>query len=298
MRIAVTGQTGQVATCLRERAAEFADIDLIQIARSDLDLARPQTIAPAIASVRPDIIVNAGAYTAVDKAETEPDLAFAINAAGPEALALAAADLGIPIIQISTDFVFDGSKPDPYIETDPPNPLSAYGASKLAGETAVAGANGRHLIVRTAWVYSAYGGNFVKSILAAAATRDELEVVCDQCGNPTSADDLAAALIVMARLALEAGFSGWGIYNVAGTGWADRAALARQVLAESVRRGGPGATVKPITSEKLKAPAARPANSRLDPAKFEREFGFVLSDWRESVAKVVERLVSEGRLHS
>ncbi|RUV09947.1 dTDP-4-dehydrorhamnose reductase, partial [Mesorhizobium sp. M7A.T.Ca.TU.009.01.3.1] len=194
MRLVVTGRDGQVAASLLEAGQAAAGVEVIAIGRPQLDLARPDTVIEAIAAAKPDIVVSAAAYTAVDQAEDEPDLAFAVNAAGAGEVAQAASRLGVPVIHLSTDYVFDGTKDAAYVETDATAPRSVYGASKLAGEQAVASANPRHLILRTAWVYSPFGKNFVKTMLRLAADRDEIAVVADQWGNPTSALDIADAI--------------------------------------------------------------------------------------------------------
>ncbi|TIU32042.1 MAG: dTDP-4-dehydrorhamnose reductase, partial [Mesorhizobium sp.] len=189
MRLVVTGRDGQVAASLLEAGQAAAGVEVIAIGRPQLDLARPDTVIEAIAAAKPDIVVSAAAYTAVDQAEDEPDLAFAVNAVGAGKVAQAASRLGVPVIHLSTDYVFDGTKDAAYVETDATAPRSVYGASKLAGEQAVASANPHHLILRTAWVYSPFGKNFVKTMLRLAADRDEIAVVADQWGNPTSALD-------------------------------------------------------------------------------------------------------------
>ncbi|PWW00236.1 dTDP-4-dehydrorhamnose reductase [Hoeflea marina] len=295
MRIAVTGTSGQLALSLGERAAAVAGVSVIRLGRPELDLLRPETVAPALAACGADIVVNAAAYTAVDRAESEPALAHAVNATGAQAVAAAAAGLGLPVIQISTDYVFDGTAPDPYAETAPTGPVSVYGASKLAGEGLVAAANPRHLIVRTAWVYSPFGGNFVSTMLRLAATRDTIQVVDDQLGNPTSALDLADGLVAAARRALYPGFSAWGIYHMAGSGAASWAGFAAQVLDESRRSGGPYATIEPIPGAQFVTAARRPTNSRLDTARAASVFGSGLPDWRLSVAAVVRRLAADSR---
>ncbi|TIM17034.1 MAG: dTDP-4-dehydrorhamnose reductase, partial [Mesorhizobium sp.] len=185
MRLVVTGRDGQVAASLLEAGPAAAGVEVIAIGRPQLDLARPDTVIEAIAAAKPDIVVSAAAYTAVDQAEDEPDLAFAVNAVGAGKVAQAASRLGVPVIHLSTDYVFDGTKDAAYVETDATAPRSVYGASKLAGEQAVASANPHHLILRTAWVYSPFGKNFVKTMLRLAADRDEIAVVADQWGNPT-----------------------------------------------------------------------------------------------------------------
>lgn len=293
MRIAVTGRTGQVACALAERAADRDDVEIVTVGRPEMDLSDPRSVADAMAAVRPDAIISAAAYTAVDKAESEESLALAINATGAGAVAQAAARLGVPVLHLSTDYVFDGRKTTPYVEDDPVNPLGAYGRTKLAGERAVAAATPDHAIFRTAWVYSPYGGNFVKTMLRLGGERDGLRVVADQLGNPTSALDIADALITAANAMRDApGDSGLrGIFHLSGEGethWAD---FARTIFANSVRLGGPFATVEDIATADYPTPAARPANSRLDKTKVRVRFGIILPDWRVSTAQVVARLL-------
>lgn len=294
MRIAVTGSNGQLARCLFDRAAGDPDLTIIALARPEVDLATPLTIAPALAAAKADLVINAAAYTAVDKAESESELAYAVNAVGAGAVAAAACQLGLPVIQVSTDYVYDGEKPTPYTEEDPTGPVSIYGASKLAGETEVMAANPRHLIIRTAWVYSAYGANFVKTMLRLAAERDSLNVVADQFGNPTSAHDLADGLLRAARAALNPDFNAWGVAHMAGSGATSWAGLASHVMEVSHGQGGPSAGIVEIPGAQYKTAAKRPANSRLDTSKAERLFGVRAPDWRDSVASVVERLLRQG----
>ena len=194
MRILVTGRQGQVVSSLIEAAAGRPRLEIIAAGRPELDLADPASVHAAIQAARPDIVVSAAAYTAVDQAEDEPEIAAAINERGAGAVAAAAAGIGAPVIHLSTDYVFSGGGERPYREDDPAAPIGVYGATKLAGERAVAAANPRHLILRTAWVYSVYGKNFVKTMLRLAADRDSLSVVADQWGNPTSAHDIADAI--------------------------------------------------------------------------------------------------------
>ncbi len=295
MRIAVTGKVGQVVTSLIERAREHGDggHEVIALGRPELDLADLATIEPAIRAARPDVVVSAAAYTAVDKAEGEREAAFAINAAGAGEVARVAALLGLQVIHISTDYVFDGSKSEPYVESDPVCPLGVYGASKLAGEQAVLAANPQAVILRTAWVYSPFGANFVKTMLRLAETREELGVVADQIGNPTSALDIADTVIAVAERLLADPAAERGIFHMTGSGegvWAD---LAEAVFAASAAHGGPSAKVNRIATSDYPTPAARPANSRLDGGKLEAAYGLRLPDWRESVATTVARLISE-----
>lgn len=291
MRLVVTGRDGQVAASLLEAGQAAAGVEVIAIGRPQLDLARPDTVIEAIAAAKPDIVVSAAAYTAVDQAEDEPDLAFAVNAAGAGKVAQAASRLGVPVIHLSTDYVFDGTKDAAYVETDATAPRSVYGASKLAGEQAVASANPHHLILRTAWVYSPFGKNFVKTMLRLAADRDEIAVVADQWGNPTSALDIADAILhAAARLHEGAGTS--GIYHLAGTGEANWSGFARHILDTSRVLGGPWARVRDIATMDYPTKARRPANSRLSSAKFAAAFGWNAPDWRQSTEAVVRRLLA------
>jgi dTDP-4-dehydrorhamnose reductase len=267
---------------------------VIAVGRPTLDLAMPDGVEAAIAAVAPDLIVNAAAYTAVDKAESEPDLAEAINATGAEAVGRAAARLGVPVIHVSTDYVFDGSKTAPYVESDPVAPLGAYGRSKCEGERRLMAACPRSVVLRTAWVYSPYGHNFVKTMLRLAATRDEVSVVDDQVGNPTYAPHLADAIVAIARRILADGHAPWGLYHAAGTGDVTWCGLAREVFAVSARRGGPTARVKAITTADYPTPARRPANSRLSGAKLRETFGFSLPAWQTGVEDCIARLAEDA----
>ncbi|MDX8470260.1 dTDP-4-dehydrorhamnose reductase [Mesorhizobium sp. VK23B] len=289
MRLAVTGHEGQVAASLIERGRD--DVEVVAVGRPALDLARPETIFAALEAARPDIVVSAAAYTAVDQAEDEKDLAFAINAAGAGKVAEAAARLGVPVIQLSTDYVFDGSKDGAYVETDATAPLGVYGASKLAGEEAVAAANPRHLILRTAWVYSPFGRNFVKTMLRLAAERHEISVVADQWGNPTSALDIADAILhAAAILRDDKSFAASGVYHLAGSGETNWSGFARHVLDASRAFGGPHASVRDIATADYPTKAKRPANSRLSSAKFADVFGWRSPEWRAAAEEVVRRL--------
>lgn len=296
MRLVVTGREGQVARSLVERALGRTDIDVVTVGRPELDLARPETIAPAIAACRPDVVVSAAAYTAVDQAEDEPDLAHAVNAVAAGEVARAAGEIGVPVIHLSTDYVFSGDKPEPYVETDATGPIGVYGKSKLAGEIAVAAANPRHVILRTAWVYSPFGKNFVKTMLRLAETRDELSVVSDQWGNPTSALDIAdAVLAACERLRRKEDAQTHGVFHLAGTGDATWADFAEEIFRASTRLGGPGATVRRITTGEYPTKAARPANSRLDSRRFGDVFGYSAPDWRRSVQATVAQHFGKSR---
>lgn len=292
MRIVVTGREGQVARSLLEAAQLRKGVEVIAIGRPQLDLARPDSVAEAIEASRPDLVVSAAAYTAVDQAEDEPEAAFAVNAVGAGKVAEAAARLGVPIIHLSTDYVFDGTADRAYVETDPTAPCSVYGGSKLAGEQVVAVSNPRHLILRTAWVYSPFGKNFVKTMLRLAADRDEITVVAEQWGNPTSALDIADAILcAAARLDGDEGFDAFGAYHLAGTGETNWSGFARHILDTSRAFGGPWAGVRDIATEDYPTRARRPANSRLSTAKFASVFGWNAPDWRQSTEVVVHRLL-------
>lgn len=296
MRIAVTGRTGQVVQSLLARA-ETAGVTVIPVGRPELDLAQPGNVRQALSAARPDCIVNAAAYTAVDKAETEPELAMRINGEGAGAVATAAAILGVPLIHISTDYVFDGMAPQPWREDDPTAPLSAYGRSKLAGEEAVRASGADWAILRTAWVYSPYGANFVKTMLRLAETRDEVGVVSDQLGSPTSAPDLADAIIAVAQalVARPGDASLRGVFHAAGTGEASWADLAETVFATSAALGGPSAGVRRITTIDYPTPARRPGNSRLDCSLLTARHGLRLPPWRDSVQTCVATLLAPSR---
>jgi dTDP-4-dehydrorhamnose reductase len=286
MRVLVTGRDGQLARSLLAR-----DPSVQALGRPELDLERPETIAPAIAAAAPDVVVNAAAYTAVDQAEDEPERAFRINASGAGEVAAAARREGARVIQVSTDYVFDGSGEGPYAESAPTRPLGVYGRTKREGELAVAEANPEHVILRTAWVYSPFGRNFVRTMLALAETRDELDVVSDQRGSPTSAIDLAdgiLALIGAWRERPELGLG--GIYHLAGGGEASWFEFAEEIFRQADRHGLPTARVKPIPTAGYPTRAARPMNSVLDSRRFAADFGYRAPPWQDSTAAVVSEL--------
>lgn len=296
MRIAVTGRGGQLANALLERAAALPDVTLLAFVRASFDLTRPDAMLPELRKVRPDIVVNAAAYTAVDKAESEPDLATAVNGAGAGAVAAAARALRVPIVQISTDYVFDGLKPAPYVETDLTAPINAYGRSKLAGEAAVAAANPDHAILRTSWVYAAEGRNFLRTMLTLAETKPELRVVADQLGAPGYAPDLADGVLAVCRnlLARRDEPALRGVFHMAGAGEASWAEFAEAIFAGAAKRGGPAAEVIRIGSADYPTPARRPANSRLDCAKLAAVHGVRLPDWRDGLERCLDRLRPPG----
>ncbi len=292
MKIAVTGREGQVVQSLIEKAAQRPDLEVIALGRPELDLTKPETVHSAIEAIQPDLVVSAAAYTAVDQAEDEQKLAFAVNATGAQAVAEAAKTWGVPVIHLSTDYVFAGDADEPYVETDATGPRSVYGSSKLEGERLVAQANPQYIILRTAWVYSPFGKNFVKTMLKLAETRDILSVVADQQGNPTSALDIADAIIRVAdHLAMVPDFSDYGVYHLVGTGDTNWSGFARAIFDESARLGGPTATVMDIGSANYPTKAARPANSRLSTAKFQKVFNWSGPHWKSALRKIIVRLV-------
>ncbi|EQB09281.1 dTDP-4-dehydrorhamnose reductase [Novosphingobium lindaniclasticum] len=291
MRIVVTGRTGQVVTSLVERGTA-AGHDIVALGRPELDLADPLSVARALQAAAPDAVVSAAAYTAVDKAESETELAHVINGAGAGAVAQAAKALGVPLVHISTDYVFDGKLDRPYNEDDATGPTGIYGASKLAGEQEVLSAYPEgSAVLRVAWVYSPFGGNFVRTMLRVAADRDEVSVVADQVGNPTSALDIADGILaVVTNLAANDDAALRGVFHMTASGEASWADFAEAIFAASETHGGASAHVNRITTTDYPTPAIRPANSRLDCGKIARVHGVALPDWRGALETVITRL--------
>jgi dTDP-4-dehydrorhamnose reductase len=290
--ILVAGKTGQLARCLAKEA-HGRGLALVALGRPALDITDAGSIATAVAAHDPRAIVNAAAYTAVDKAEAEPDLAMAVNRDGAGALAAAAAQRGIPFIHASTDYVFDGRKEAPYREEDDPSPLGAYGRSKLAGEAAVRAACPAAVILRTSWVYSPYGQNFVTTMLRLAETRDAVRVVDDQHGAPTAAADLAGAILdLVERLGFgRAGDRGTAsVYHLAAAGGTTWHGFAAAIFAGWARRGHRVPRLEPITTAQYPTPARRPANSRLDCSKIAGAFGLRLPPWETSLERCLDEL--------
>ena len=294
MRVVVTGREGQVVRSLIERGATIG-VTVIPLGRPEFDLAgSAEGIAAAIEAERPDVIVSAAAYTAVDKAESERDLAFAINEQGPRAMAVAARNAGIPLIHLSTDYVFDGAGDRPYVEEDATAPNGVYGASKLAGEQAILAGQPNSAVLRTAWVYSPFGSNFVKTMLRLAGDREEISVVADQRGNPTSALDIADGVLAVARN-LHDGTDAVhrGLFHMSGTGEATWAEFAEAIFAASLEAGGPTARVRHIVTADYPTAARRPTNSRLNTDKLANAHGVRLPDWHQSLKGVVTRLLEQ-----
>ncbi|WP_050931895.1 dTDP-4-dehydrorhamnose reductase [Aestuariivita boseongensis] len=282
MHVLVFGKTGQVATELQALAAP--DLTITALPRAVADLEDPAACAALIAETDADAVINAAAYTAVDAAEEDEARATVINGTTPGAMAKAAAERALPFLHISTDYVFDGQGTRAFTPDDALAPLNAYGRSKLAGEEAIRAAGGPHAILRTSWVFSTHGANFVKTMLRLSETRDTLNVVADQIGGPTPADAIATALITMARAMIQ-GKTG-GTYHFAGrppTSWAD---FARETFAQA----GRAVDVQGIPTSQYPTPARRPLNSRLDCSTLEAEFGIPQPDWTAGLARVIKAM--------
>jgi dTDP-4-dehydrorhamnose reductase len=288
MRILLTGVSGQVGWELQRTLAPLGEV--IAAGRERLDLADTASIRGSVDAIAPDLIVNPAAYTAVDRAESERDLAYAINAAAPGELALAAASRGIPLVHFSTDYVFDGGASRAYTEADAPNPLGVYGASKLAGEAAVARAGGAHLILRTSWVYGLRGRNFLLTMQRLARERDTLSVVEDQFGAPTWSRLIAeATALVLARwLERPDRAADTGVYHLTCGGRTSWYGFTEAILAHLSTSEGKLARLAPIPTSGYPTPAARPANSQLDCGKLEKTFGVRLPEWQNALALCLE----------
>ena len=281
MKILVCGHNGQVAQALQKHLAGLGELHVL--GHQQLDLAAPEALRTTLRQLAPGLIINAAAYTAVDQAEQEPERAFAINAEGPRVLAEEAEELGAPLIHFSTDYVFDGHKAKPYTEDDKPNPLSVYGQSKLAGEQAIAAVNGKHLILRTSWVYSLHGRNFLLTMQRLLQEKPQLRVVDDQIGAPTWATSLASST----RLLIERWQSGqagaWGTYHLTAQGETSWFGFAQAISELLKARGLPCAELLPIPSREYPTPARRPLNSRLDCSRLAQEWQVSLPHWQQAL---------------
>lgn len=284
--VGASGQLGRelgVETNRSGIAARAAD-------RNELDITQAEDVRRLVGEALPRAIINAAAYTAVDKAESDSEAAYKGNALGPEHLARAAAEHDIPLLHVSTDYVFDGTKSGAYTEDDPVAPLGAYGRTKEEGELRVRDAHAKHIILRTSWVYGAYGNNFLKTMLRLSRERDELRVVADQRGCPTATIDLARALLAAAAAA-DAGRAKWGTYHFAGTGATTWHGFASEIVSAAARLGGRPVSVVPIETKDYPTPAKRPANSELDSSRFAAAFGYKSPPWQERTREVVETLL-------
>jgi len=281
MKILISGRNGQVAQALQQAVANLGELRVL--GREQLDLAHPGRIAGQVRALAPDLIINAAAHTAVDQAQSEPELAFAINARAPGVFAEEGARLGIPLIHYSTDYVFDGEKATPYTEDDATNPLGVYGQSKLAGEQAIAAVGGQHLILRTSWVYSTHGRNFLLTMQRLLQEKPELRVVADQIGAPTWAGTIAASTRRLIER-WQAGQTGaWGTYHLTAQGETSWFGFAQAIGEQLKAQGKPCANLVPIPSSEYPTPARRPLNSRLDCSRLQREWNVSQPDWRQAL---------------
>lgn len=290
MRVLLTGCNGQVGCCLKKKLSNRADVTLLALDRHELDIANPKAVKATVEEFQPNIVINAAAYTAVDKAEEEIELAYAINRDGPKFLAEASKEVGAAILHISTDYVFEGNKEGEYQETDMTNPQGVYGASKLAGEIEVAKAYDKHIILRTAWVFGELGNNFVKTMLRLGATRNALSIVGDQFGGPTYAGDIADALIHIATKITAGEDIEYGIYHYSGLPHVSWYEFAEAIFDTAMETDT--ITQKPslsnITTLQYPTLAKRPNNSRLSTKKISNEFSIVASDWRAALNQIQE----------
>jgi len=288
-RILVLGHSGQVAAALRSRLPANGH-QVEALGRSSLDLSDPAAARSAVLERSPDVVINAAAYTAVDRAESEEAAAHALNVKGPAAAAAAATEVGAAFVHFSTDYVFDGDKGEPYAEDDPTCPLGVYGRTKLEGEHAVIAANPRHLILRTAWVCSPSGSNFVKTMLRLAGERDELGVVDDQRGRPTFARDLADAVARMLPIAPT--IDGWGVFHAASQGETTWCGFARAIMEGSAARNGPACEIRAITTADFPTPARRPPDSRLSSERLAAVYGIRLPHWNAALETCLDEIHS------
>ena len=291
--ILVAGKSGQLARCLRDAATQ-RNVWLATVGRPDLDLESSAGIDDLVAAIAPTAIINAAAYTAVDRAEAEPESASMINRDGAARLASAAKRRAIPFVHISTDYVFSGDKLSPYQEADIPAPLNAYGRSKREGEIAVLDAYPRAVVIRTSWLYSPYGHNFVRTMLRLSTTRTSVRVVNDQRSTPTSASDLANGLLdIVQQLDVDRGGDTAGIYHLAGQGETTWYGFAEAIFANLARRGQPVPRLQDITTDEYPTPARRPQNSCLDSGNAGRVFGVRLAPWQASLERCLDHLAMQ-----
>jgi dTDP-4-dehydrorhamnose reductase len=288
-KVLITGKNGQVVSALR--TLSNPNFELICVSRPELDLQNLDNFDTIITAIKPDFIINAAAYTFVDKAEDEPELAFKINGLSAGIIAKSAAKIGVPIIHISTDYVFDGQKPTTYNERDRVNPMNVYGASKLLGETKVQNNNLNHIILRTSWVYSPFGSNFVKTMLKYGAEREVLKVVNDQFGNPTSAFEIANAMFAILEQLSSGNLSSLGeTFHFSGNTDTSWCGFAQEIFKQSQQLGGPNPIIEPISSDAFPTKVKRPKNSRLDCTKFEKQFNFQRDSLDTSLGKIIKTL--------
>lgn len=296
LRVVVTGRQGQLARSLLE-TGPARGIEVLAAGRPTLELTDNRTIGAAIAPLNPHVLVNAAGYTDTEKAELEPDIARAVNVEGAAAVAACARQLGVPIIHLSSSYVFDGLSTSPYREDEPMNPLGAYGRTKALAEERVAAAQPDHVILRTSLVFSPFGRNSLTNLLKRAEQQDEIRVVMDQLVNPTAASDLADGILTVARNLIESPRNRdlYGIFHVTSRGVATPAEFATTLFALSAERGGPSARVVPVTSAELGSRVRRPLNSRLDSSKIAAIHGVELPSWEPPLRICIERIIASQR---
>lgn len=280
MSVLVLGAGGQIGRALIERGGN----GVIGLERAACDITDTHSIALALATPGVSAVVNCAGYTAVDRAESERDLAFSVNATGAELVGRHAAALGLPVIHLSSDYVYSGTGSDAHREDEPPAPLNVYGASKAAGDARLISANPRHLVLRVSWVFGVHGANFAKTMLRLARERGELRIVDDQIGGPTEAGDVAHAILALALACRRPGFAAWGVYHFAGAPATSWYGFAQAIFERSK---GPRPRLTPISSGDYPTPARRPENSRLDCTKIGQVFGIAQPDWRRSLSRVL-----------
>ena len=291
MRILVTGKNGQVGRCLMDQGKSYG-FNMFGMSSTELDITNIRNVDSVISQIKPDLVINAAAYTAVDKAETDMKSAYAVNETGPKLLAATCKKLNIPLFHISTDYVFDGKSEIPYKETDTVNPTSVYGRSKLMGELAVRNTLSKFIILRTSWVFSEHGNNFLKTMVRLAKERDRLTVVADQFGGPSSARGIAEALLTIAAQYETTGSVAWGTYHYCQKPYVSWHQFAQAIIERATEMGlvDHPVEVAPIPSSEFPTPVTRPANSRLDTTKYESNFSISSSPWSDELSRVLESL--------
>ncbi|MFH4893840.1 dTDP-4-dehydrorhamnose reductase [Vibrio diabolicus] len=290
MRVLITGGRGQVGFCLTKRLSEYENTTVLSLDKEELDITNQDAVKATVQKFKPTIIINAAAHTAVDRAEEEVELSYAINRDGPKFLAEGAQEVGAAILHISTDYVFEGNKDGEYLEIDVTNPQGVYGASKLAGEIEVAKSCEKHIILRTAWVFGENGNNFVKTMLRLGVTRDSLSIVGDQFGGPTYAGDIANALVKMAERISEGDVVEYGVYHYAGLPHVSWFEFADVIFDTAIEQGilNKKPILTSITTEQYPTPAKRPNNSRMSTQKITDTLNIEASDWKAAIANIKE----------
>lgn len=287
MKVLVTAAQGQVGHALMSLAQD-SPVDVISLTRTQLDITDPTSIQTSIEQIKPDVLVNAAAYTAVDKAESDQPAAYRVNETGPENLARACKQADIPLIHISTDYVYSGEQTQPYTECDPSGPLNVYGASKLAGDKAIASILDEYIILRTSWVFGQHGNNFVKTMLRLGKERDELSIIDDQHGGPTAAEDIAETILKLCD-SIQAGKAAWGLYHYSGQPAASWYGFASAIFDRAKSMGFDlGVKLKAITTQDYPTPAKRPKSTILDCNKIKKRYNIDQPDWHERLDAIIQ----------